>query len=72
MLVEIIIPIATAIVLFLIIAWLFKVINASIKTMLTIAAILIVLQVAFDIDSQEFIQEVLQIIDRIIQTLFNQ
>ena len=70
--VEIIIPIAAAIVLFLIIAWLFKIIKASIKTMLIIAAILIVLQIAFGINSQEFIQEVLQIIDRLIQTLFNQ
>ncbi len=68
--VEIIIPIAAVVVLCLILAWLFRVIKASVKTMLTIAAILIVLQLAFDINSQEFLQEILQIIDRIGQTIF--
>ena len=70
--VEIIIPIAAVIVLLLILAWLFKVLKASVKTILTIAAILIVLQVAFGINSQELIQEILQIIDRLLQFISNQ
>ena len=65
--VEIIVPIAAVVVLLLIIAWLFQVFKASIKTILTIAAILIVLQVAFGINSQDFLQEVMQIVDRIYQ-----
>ena len=64
---EIIIPIAAVIVLLLLLAWLFKILKASIKTMLIIAAILIILQVAFGINSQEFLQEVMQIVERLYQ-----
>lgn len=69
--VEIIIPIAAAIVLLLILTWLFKVLQASVKTMLTIAAIFIVLQVAFGVKSQDFAREILQIIDRLKEIVFN-
>lgn len=69
--VEIIIPIAAVIVLFLILAWLFNVVKTSIKTALVIAAIVIILQIVFNISSQDFIQEVLQIIDRIGQLIFS-
>lgn len=67
--VEIIIPIAAVVVLLLLIAWLFKILKASIKTMLIIAAILIILQVAFGINSQEFLQEVMQIVERLYQVV---
>ena len=69
--VEIIIPIAAVIVLLLILAWLFRVFQASVKTLLTIAAILILLQVAFGINSQEFIQEVWQIVKQIKQAILD-
>lgn len=62
--VEIIIPIAAVIVIFLILAWLLKVIKASVKTMLVIAAIFVVLQIAFGINSQEFLQEIVQTVER--------
>ena len=62
--VEIIIPIAAVIVIFLILAWLLKVIKASVKTMLIIAAIFIILQIAFGINSQEFLQEIVQTVKR--------
>ncbi|MEM8829627.1 MAG: hypothetical protein AAGE96_09760 [Cyanobacteria bacterium P01_G01_bin.19] len=68
--VEIIAPIAAVIILFLIVAWLFKVFKASIKTILTIAAIFIVLQLAFGINSQDLGQELLQIVARIKQLIF--
>lgn len=64
--VEIIIPIAAVIVIFLVLAWLLKVIKASIKTMLIIAAIFIVLQIAFGINSQEFLQEIVRTIERLL------
>jgi len=69
--VEIIISIAAVIVLLLILAWLFRVFQASVKTLLTIAAILILLQVAFGINSQEFIQEVWQIVKQIKQAILD-
>ena len=69
--VEIIIPVAAVIILLLILTWLFNVVKASIKTALVIAAIIIVLQIVFDINSQDFVQEVLKIIDRIGQLIFN-
>ena len=69
--VEIIIPIAAVVVLLLIVTWLFTVLKTSIKTMLSIAAILIVLQIAFGIDSRQFAREILQIIAHIKQIVFN-
>lgn len=67
--VEIIAPIAAVIILLLIVAWLFKVLKASIKTILTIAAIFIVLQLAFGINSQDLGQELLQIVARLKQLI---
>lgn len=69
--VEIIIPIAAVIVLLLLFTWLLQVLKSSVKTLLTIAAILILLQIAFGISSEQIIQETLQIIDRIEQAVFN-
>ena len=69
--VEIIIPIAAVVLLLLIFAWLLKVFQASIKTILTIAAILIALQVIFGISSDRIIQEVMQIIEQIRQIIFS-
>lgn len=69
--VEIIIPIAAVIVLILIFTWLLNVLKASVKTMLAIAAILIVLQLAFGISSEQIIQQVLQIVSQIEQAIIN-
>lgn len=66
---EIIIPIAAAIILFLLFTWLIKVFQSTIKTVLIILAILILLQVAFGVDSQEIIQEIIQIVKRLQQLI---
>ncbi len=70
--VEIIIPIATVILILLVLAWLVKVVQASVKTMLTIAAILIALQVIYGINSQQIIQEAYRIIEEIKQIVLSQ
>ena len=66
---EIIIPIAAVVILWLLFAWSIKVFKASIKTLLAIAAILILLQIAFDISSEEIIQEFSRIVNRLINLL---
>lgn len=62
---EIIIPIATTVILLLLCSWLFKVLKSTIKTGLVIVAILILLQIAFGIDSNQIIQEVLAMVKHI-------
>jgi len=69
---EIIISIAAVILIVLVLAWLVKVVNASIKTVLMIAAILIALQVVYGINSQQIIQEVGHIIEQIKQIILSQ
>ena len=64
---EIIIPIAAIVVLWLVFSWSVKVFKASIKTLLAIAAILILLQIGFDISSQQIIQELIRLIDRLLE-----
>lgn len=63
--VEIIIPIAAVILIFLVFAWSIKVLKASIKTLLAIAGILILLQIAFGINSEQILQEIIEIVDRL-------
>ena len=70
--VEIIIPIAAVILILLVSSWLFKVVKASIKTMLTIAAILIALQIVYGINSNQIIQEIGHIIEQIKQMVLSQ
>ncbi|HEY9770884.1 MAG TPA: hypothetical protein V6C71_20730 [Coleofasciculaceae cyanobacterium] len=66
---EIIIPIAAVIILLLLFTWLIKVFKSTIKTVLIILAILLLLQVAFGVDSQEIIQEMMQIVTRLQQLI---
>ncbi len=66
---EIIIPIAAAIILLLLFVWLIKVFKSTITTVLVILAIFILLQIAFGIDSQEIIQEMIQIVERFQQLI---
>jgi hypothetical protein len=65
--VEIIIPIAAVIILWLLFTWSIKVFKASIKTLLIIVAIFFLVQIVFGIDSQQIIQEVIRIINYIEQ-----
>jgi uncharacterized membrane protein len=67
---EIIVPIAAAIILLLLFTWLLNVLKSTIKTVLVIAAILIVLQIIFGINSEQIIQGVLQMGERLQQLIF--
>lgn len=67
---EIIIPLAAAIILLLLFTWLLNVLKSTIKTVLIIAAILIVLQIIFGINSEQIIQRVLQIGESLQQLIF--
>ena len=62
---EIIIPIAAAVILMLLFTWLVKVLQSTIKTALVIVAILIMLQIALGINSNQIIEQVLQLIEQI-------
>ena len=66
---EIIIPIAVIIILWLVFSWSFKVFKVSIKTLLAIAAILILLQIVFDINSQQIIQELIRLSNRLLEII---
>lgn len=67
---EIIIPLAAAIILLLLFTWLLNVLKSTIKTVLIIAAILIVLQIIFGINSEQIIQGVLQMGESLQQLIF--
>ena len=62
---EIIIPIAAAVILMLLFTWLVKVLQSTIKTALVIVAILILLQITLGINSNQIIEQVLQLIEQI-------
>lgn len=62
---EIIIAIAGAIILLLLFTWLLNVLKSTIKTVLIIAALLILLQVTLGINSEQIIQGIWQIAERI-------
>ena len=62
---EIIIPIAAAVILMLLFTWLVKVLQSTIKTALVIVAILILLQIALGINSNQIIEQVIQLIEQI-------
>lgn len=66
---EIIIPIAAAIVLIMLFSWSIAVFKLTIKTLLPIVAILLVLQVGLGIDSRDIIQEIVQIVKNIQQLI---
>lgn len=64
---EIIIPIAAAIVLLMLFSWSIAVFKLTIKTLLPLVAILLLLQVGLGIDSRDIIQEMVQIVKSIQQ-----
>jgi len=66
---EIIIPIAAIVVLWLMFTWSVKVFKASVKTLLAIAAILILLQIGFDVSSQQIFQELIHLINRLLEII---
>lgn len=66
---EVIIPIAAAIILLLLLTWIVKVFKITIKTGVIVVLILILLQIIFGVNSQDIIQEMLSIIERIHQLI---
>ena len=69
---EIIIPIAAAVILMLLFTWLVKVLQSTIKTALVIVAILILLQIVLGINSNQIIEQVLQLIEQIRDFILNE
>jgi hypothetical protein len=67
--IEIIIPIAAVIILWLLFTWSIQVFKASIKTLLVILAIFFLVQFVFGINSQQIIQEVMRMINYIEQLI---
>ena len=66
---EIIIPIAAAIILLLLLTWIIKVFQVTIKTALIVGALLILLQIIFGVNSQEVMQELINIVERVQQLI---
>ncbi len=66
---EIIIPIAAAIILLLLFTWIIKVFKVTIKTALIVGVILILLQIIFGVNSQEVMQEIINIVERVQQLI---
>ena len=62
---ELIIPIATVIILMLLFTWLVKVLQSTIKTALIIVAILFLLQIGFGINSDQIIEQTVQSLEQI-------
>ncbi|BAZ43392.1 hypothetical protein NIES4102_03920 [Chondrocystis sp. NIES-4102] len=69
--IEIIIPIAAVIILWLLFSWSIKVFKASITTLLVILAILFMLQITFGITSQQIIQEMVNIVNNLKQLILD-
>ena len=64
---DLIIAIAAVVIIWLLFTWSIKVLKVSIKSALTIGAILLILQIAFGIKSELIWQETTQIIQTIRQ-----
>lgn len=68
---EFIIPIATVVILILSFAWLIKVVQSTVKTALIIVAILILLQIGFGINSDQIIEQAIQLLKQIQDFIIN-
>ena len=66
---EIIIPIAAAVVLLMLFSWSIAVFKLTVKTLLPVVAILLLLQVGLGIDSRDIIQEMVQMVKSIQQLI---
>ncbi|MEM7592424.1 MAG: hypothetical protein AAF383_13030 [Cyanobacteria bacterium P01_A01_bin.83] len=66
---EIIIPIAAALILLILFTWIINVFKVTFKTVLILVAIFVLLQIVFGVNSQDIIQEMLSIIERIKQLI---
>ena len=68
---EIIIPIAAAIILLMLFSWSIKVFKITVQALLPIVAILLLLQIGFGVSSQEIIQESIRIVKDIQQLVLD-
>ncbi|MEM8722796.1 MAG: hypothetical protein AAGE84_26500 [Cyanobacteria bacterium P01_G01_bin.39] len=66
---EIIIPIAAALILLILFTWVINVFKVTFKTVLILVAIFVLLQIIFGVNSQDIIQEMLSIVERIKQSI---
>lgn len=66
---EIIISLAAVVILLLLFSLSVKVLKSTIKTLLIIAAIFLLLQIAFGVSSQEILQEVMRIVSTVRQSI---
>lgn len=66
---EIILPLAAVIILLILLSWVFRVLKVTLKTAVILLGIFLLLQVIFGINSQDLIQEVFKIVDRILQLI---
>ena len=69
--INLIVFIAALLVSWLVFRWLFTVIKSTATTAITIAAIVLLLQFAFGIDSQDLLREIINLPQKF-QDLFNQ
>jgi hypothetical protein len=63
--IDLIIAIASIVIIWLLFTWSIRVLKVSIKTALFIGAIILILQIAFGIQSEEIWQEIRGIIEQI-------
>ena len=64
---DLIIAIASVVIIWLLFTWSINVLKVSIKTALTVGAIILILQIAFGIRSEEILQKITEIIQNIEQ-----
>ncbi|WP_107669281.1 hypothetical protein [Cyanothece sp. BG0011] len=69
--INLILFVAALLVSWLVFRWLFTVIKSTATTAITIAVIILLLQVGFGIDSQDLLREMINLPQRV-QNLFNQ
>ena len=67
---EIIIPIAAIAILWLVFTWSIQVFKSTIKTLLAITAIFILVQIVFDISSEQIMQELIRLVNRLQEMIF--
>ncbi|MGF1542735.1 MAG: hypothetical protein ACFCU5_20230 [Pleurocapsa sp.] len=68
---DLIIAIASVAIIWLLFSWSINVLKVSIKTTLTVGAIILILQIAFGIQSEEIWQAVTEIIKQIREFITN-
>ncbi|MEL6440360.1 MAG: hypothetical protein AAFQ80_14020 [Cyanobacteria bacterium J06621_8] len=66
---EIILPLAAAIILLVLLVWIIRVFQVTFKTIVILLIILLLLQFLFGIKLQDIMQEMLAIVERIVELI---